>query len=373
MNYTYKRVDDTYVVWLAEANRYMQLKEPAFRILEDWSNQLPEAQIIYNCALECRLGLKVARRFVKQITHQLQGMVHQPREDFLLHFNGEVIPPSDYGWYSTRHYRIQGRWFRFRYGNAQMEELIHPGFAYLEQPLEPGQAPQVFDLCGSNEHLVLQTSGSVTWRYPCSRLEQFVGQVFLQLLNGLYDSTDGSWMGAVHASAVTAGHGAVLFTAPSGSGKSTMASLLMKRGYRVLSDDFSPLSLDSAQVYPFPEGISVKSSSLQALRSYFPGLADRVDSLPADVREVHLPLSREGLPTSVRAIVFLQYDPAVEVAFKTISNLEAMDRFMQQLWLPPTPEVASHFMDWYFQLPCYTLHYSDHDKAINSLSKLFQS
>jgi hypothetical protein len=179
-------------------------------------------------------------------------------------------------------------------------------------------------------------------------------------------------MGAVHASAVTAGNGAVLFTAPSGSGKSTFAALLMNRGYQVLSDDFSPLSLDSARVYPFPEGISVKNRSLQALQSYFPSLADIGHSLPADVREVHLPLAKEGRPTPVRAIVFLQYDPAVELEFQAITNLEAMDRFMQQLWLPPTPQVASHFMDWYFQVPCYTLHYSVHDKAINCLSKLFQ-
>lgn len=74
----------------------------------------------------------------------------------------------------------------------------------------------------------------------------------------------------------------------------------------------------------------------------------------------------------VRAIVFLQYDPAVELEFEAISNLEAMDCFMQQLWLAPTPQVASHFMDWYFQMPFYRLHYSDHDKAIKCLSKLFQ-
>lgn len=52
--------------------------------------------------------------------------------------------------------------------------------------------------------------------------------------------------------------------------------------------------------------------------------------------------------------------------------LEAMDRFLQQLWLLPTEEVATHFMDWYFQIPCYTLDYSDTKKAINNISKLFK-
>lgn len=372
MNYTFKQVNDTYVVWVASANRYMLLQEPAFRVLVDWTNQLPEGQIIRNCALEFSLGLKLARRFVKEVTDQLQSLVHHHSEDLVIECSGEIASLACQAWYSTKYYSIHGRQFCFRYGDAELEGLIHPGFAYLEQPLGSGKAAQAFDLWYSGENLLLQTGGQTTWKYPTTRREQFVGQVFLQLINGLYDSTDASWMGAVHASAVTAGKGAVLFTAPSGSGKSTFAALLMNRGYQVLSDDFSPLSLPQVKVYPFPEGISVKNRSLQALQSYFPSLADVGDSLPAEVREVHLPLPKGGLPMPVTAIVFLKYDPQVEVEFEAISNLEAMDRFMQQLWLPPTSQVATHFMNWYFQLPCYTLHYSDHEKAINSLSKLFQ-
>ncbi|HAH22841.1 MAG TPA: hypothetical protein DCL77_03625 [Prolixibacteraceae bacterium] len=196
----------------------------------------------------------------------------------------------------------------------------------------------------------------------------------MQLLNCIHSITDAQWMGAVHASAVTDGKGAVLFTAPSGSGKSTFAAVLMNQGYQVLSDDFSPISLNPAKVFPFPEGISVKNRSLQLLQSYFPSLATNWNYLPNDVREVFLPIANGDLSeaSTVKAIVFLQYHPELDVVFKKVSNLDVMDRFLQQLWLPPTTEVASNFLDWYFQIPCYTMDFSDTTKAIKIISNLFE-
>jgi hypothetical protein len=196
----------------------------------------------------------------------------------------------------------------------------------------------------------------------------------MQLLNAINHTTDEHWMGAVHASAISSGKGAVLFTASSGSGKSTFAAMLLKQGYKVFSDDFSPISLTNPQVYSFPEGISVKNRSLHVLQPYFPELGEYENSLPDQVYEVFLPISEGELPKPepVKAIVFLRYNPEVELEFKPVSNLDAMDRFLQQLWLPPTTEVAGQFMDWFFQVPCYTLTYSNTKKAISSVAKLFQ-
>ena len=374
MNYTFRQIEDTYVVWLAPANRYMQLQEPAFRILEDWTHKLPESQIILNCELQFNLRMDEAQRFVREVTNQLKSLVSQYSEDKIVSGSHEEVPLPDLESFSTKYYRINGKNFRFRYSDQGLQELIHPGFEYLEHQISELKADHEFNLFYSGDQAILQTDGQSTWKCPDSKLENFVGLVYLQLLNCIHHSTDADWMGAVHASAVSAGNGAVLFTAPSGSGKSTFAAMLMNQGYQVLSDDFSPISLNHAKVYPFPEGISVKNRSLQVLQSYFPSLAGTGSCLPNDVREVFLPLTKGELPSpaSVKAIVFLQYDPAVELEFKKIPNLDAMDRFLQQLWLPPTTEVASHFMDWYFQIPCYTLHYSDTTKAINSLSNLFK-
>lgn len=373
MSYIFRQIDDTYVVWFAPANRYMQLQYPAFRILKDWTSKLPEIQIIRNCANEFKLRIGDARRFVLQVTNQLQSLVSGYKEDKIVGVCNEAYPLPDPGTSSTKNYRINGKNFRFRYSDADLEELIHPGFGYLENEIYEAKADHSFDLYNSGNQAILQTDGQTTWTCPDSKPEYFIGLVNMQLMNCLHNTTDAHWMGAVHASAVSAGNGAVLFTAPSGSGKSTFAALLMNQGYQVLSDDFSPVSVNHAKVYPFPEGLSVKNRSLQALQSYFPSLGETGHSLPDDVREVFLPITNGELPAPapVKAIVFLQYDTTVDMELIKIPNLNAMDRFLQQLWLPPKPEVAASFMDWYFQIPCYSLKYSDTTKATESLSKLF--
>ncbi|HAQ18046.1 MAG TPA: hypothetical protein DCR40_02290 [Prolixibacteraceae bacterium] len=351
----------------------MQLQYPAFRILEDWTGKLPEIQIIHNCANEFKLRIGDARRLVLKVTKQLQTLVSCYKEDKIVGVCHEAYPLPDQVTFSTKNYRINGKNLRFRYSDTDLEELIHPGFGYLENKISEAAADHCFDLFYSGNQVFLQTDGQTTWACPDSKPEHFIGLVNMQLLNCLHNTTDAHWMGAVHASAVSASNGAVLFTAPSGSGKSTLAAMLMHQGYQVLSDDFSPVSVNHAKVYPFPEGLSVKNRSLQALQSCFPSLAETGDSLPDDVREVFLPITNGELPAParVKAIVFLQYDTTVDLELKKIPNLNAMDRFLQQLWLPPKPEVAASFMDWYFQIPCFSLKYSDTTKATESLSKLF--
>jgi hypothetical protein len=373
MTYIVKKIDQTYVVWFAPANRYMQLQEPAFRILEDWSNKLPKDQIIRNCAHEYRLRVGDARRFVKEMIGQLESL-STSTEETIVHLCTEEYPLPDQVSFTIRNYLINGTNFRFSYGHPDLEDLIHPAFGYLENKNSDATTGHFFHLFYRGDLILLKVDGLVTWSCAYSRPERFAGLVFLQLLNGINNTTNSHWMGAVHASAVSAGNGAILFAAPSGSGKSTFGAMLMNRGYRILSDDFTPVSLNQPKVYPFPEGISVKNRSLQVLQPYFPSLAEAGDSLPDEVYEVFLPITTNGElpePEPVKAIVFLQYNPEIEVGFKTINNLEAMDHFLQQLWLPPSAEVASQFMDWFFQIPCYTLQYSDTPKAIESISNLF--
>jgi len=373
MSYIYRKIEDTYVVWYTPANRYMQLQEPAFRILEDRSNELTDSQIVGNCAYQFKLEKGEAQRFVMEVTDQLQSLTSNYTEVNIVSPFDDTIHYAHQKWFTARYYLINGMNFRFRYSHPALEEMIHPGFEYLENKLPQSKAIHTFDLYYWDELAILQTDGQNRWKCPSSEPEHFVGLVFMQMMNCIHHLTDAHWMGAVHASAVSGGNGTVLFTAPSGSGKSTFAAMLMNKGYQVLSDDFSPISLNQSKVFPFPEGISVKNRSLYILQSYFPSLAKKEISLPYDIKEVFLPLTTGELPppAPVSAIVFLQYNPYVEVELKKVPNLEVMDLFLQQLWLPPTDEVASRFMDWYFQIPCYTLAYSNNAKAINSLSKLF--
>lgn len=373
INYIFKHVGDTFVVWLEPANRYLHLQEPAFRILKDWANQIEEEPIIWNCMKEYELPLENARLFVKDVILQLDTLVSNGYEQQIVSESDESGLNSVHVSFSTKVYSIDGQIFQFNYGDPYLEELIHPGFESQECKINGTEPIHSFSLFYRGDLLILQLKSGKSYQCSGSKIEHFIGLINLQLINVINQTTDRYWMGAVHASAISAGKDAVLFTAPSGSGKSTFAALLYNLGYQVLSDDFAPISLNQPKVYSFPEGISVKNRSLKVLQSYFPELAELGDSLDEDVREVFLPVSRGQLPEPkpVKAIVFLKYDATVGFEMKRISNLDAMDRFLQQLWLPPTNEVARQFMDWYFQIPCYTLRYSDAVKALDSVSGLF--
>lgn len=370
-----KQIEDTFVVWYAPANRYMQLKKPAFKVWEDITNCLPHTRIVENCAADNKIPSQIARRFVSEIHELLQASVLQFRIENTEPpvCQSEQFPAGNK--YSTKHYRIQNRNFRFNYFSSELETLLHPGLAAFQSSETEAETACRFDLYASGEMYYLRLNNRDGWKCPRSNPEHFLGLFKLKLMNCLYQTNDAHWMGAVHASAVSNGNGAVLFAAASGSGKSTFAAILQSKGFRVLSDDFSPLALHTQKVVPFPEGISVKNRSLKALQQWYPELKTYGSRLPESNREIFLPLNDSHLakPEPVKAIVFLKYDESCPFEFKAVPNLDAMDRFLQDMWLNPTAEVAQQFLDWYFKIPCYTLRYSDAEQAVEQVSGLLQN
>jgi len=85
----------------------------------------------------------------------------------------------------------------------------------------------------------------------------------------------------LHASAIEADGGAMLFCGRSGAGKSTMAALLCRRGYALLNDDVCSLTPSGDDTYKIrPDGRMLKlwTESLDQLAwSKQPGMAVRTD------------------------------------------------------------------------------------------------
>ena len=71
------------------------------------------------------------------------------------------------------------------------------------------------------------------------------------------------------------------------------------------------------------------------------------------------------------AIVFVKYDTEVTYSLKRESNLVMMNDLIRQSWIAGTPEAAERFLQWYFNLPVYSLRYSDNALAVDGISKLF--
>jgi hypothetical protein len=64
----------------------------------------------------------------------------------------------------------------------------------------------------------------------------------------------------LHAAAVEWEGRAYLFAADAGSGKSTTAWALLHHGFRYLSDELTPIDLDSLTVIPYPHAVCLKQS-----------------------------------------------------------------------------------------------------------------
>jgi hypothetical protein len=48
-----------------------------------------------------------------------------------------------------------------------------------------------------------------------------------------------------------------------------------------------------------------------------------------------------------------------------------MNQLITQSWIAGTPEAAEVFLKWYFNLPVYSLRYSNNTKAVEGLRGLF--
>jgi len=203
-------------------------------------------------------------------------------------------------------------------------------------------------------------------------------RLFLEISNVLHGKQNEDWMSIIHASAVTDGKNAVVFSADSGAGKSTLATLLQTREYSLLGDDFVPVDMTAGLVYPFPAAISVKSSGRNIIESYNSTLFEH--ALSPDGSEhpgawflppLHLK-NRKQIPVPVSALIFLQYNPEVGCNFSAVDRVSAFSRFHKQAWISDKRIHVESFLEWLDKIKCYELIYSDIDKAMDQVERLFK-
>ncbi len=74
----------------------------------------------------------------------------------------------------------------------------------------------------------------------------------------------------LHAAAVARGNRAAILPAPPGSGKSTLCAALVNRGWRLLSDELTLISLETGQVMGLARPVNLKNASIDIIRAYAP-------------------------------------------------------------------------------------------------------
>jgi hypothetical protein len=377
IEYVVRNVENLRLVWLKNLNRYIQFEEPAFFVFQQLAEGLASEEISRELEITYNISGPEAKRFTDEIREGIETLYleYKAPGDPVLKSTARL--PAFRSRFE-KYIKVAGKTIRFSFGDSRLEEYFFPVFNYLEIHPGPVKSDLHAEFLQKGGKAYMRINEQEVYAWPLNLAYRMKGELFMQMLNLIHGDLRGEWMGVIHASSVSLGKNAVMFPAQSGGGKSTLASLLLARGCKLLSDDFTPLTLDKGQIRPFPGSISLKPGSWKLLESYFPELKETEGS-PSPSKEASVkylkaaqPPFREKEGFHVCAIVFVQYTPQLECKLDRISNLSALNDFLTESWLPNETRVSEKFLDWFLDIPCYTLKYGNNRKGIQSIQKLLQ-
>lgn len=277
----------------------------------------------------------------------------------------------------VKFYKIGNLVVKASYKTEALAFLIHPKFDYLS--VVETNFNSEFEVSLQDENIVLSVDNETVGTWSKNEVEYFQGKFSMFLIEKLYGKPESEWMGVFHASALSDGEKSILFMGDSGNGKSTLAALLMAKGLRLLADDFVPVLAANQQVYCFPAAVSIKENAVSALLPFYPKL-DKTEqyhfvNLNKKVHYLAPPATQKTLlkHQSCKAFVFVKYQKNSALKFEKIASEIAFQHLIPDAWLSPEIENAQLFLDWFAQMPCYQLSYSDTELMYQTVLKLFKN
>ena len=358
------QMDEGVILWLSPVNKYILVKPPIDQIIKMvWeSNEFDSA--VEFCKSNMELEREEAVIVVSNIEEQLSGLkIDSGKEEpgKQLSFAFQQISTAN-----QITYKINDTLFSVEYETPEAQELIHPkfssfklgGYSKADHQLRVLHSKNGFSLWVNNKHI-----GS--WKRTEGHL--LGGKVSMQILQKLYNNEEDDWIGVFHAAAVSTGDRCLMFLGDSGNGKSTLSALLMANGLDVLADDFLPIENSENLICRFPSAISVKKQALDLLTPIYPGLKSSEEHYNPSLNKTfrYLPQSKTT-KTAVpcEALVFVKYQKDIGFECNKMDKNEAFQKLVCDSWLSPIESNVRKFVNWFQQLPCYKLTYSDNDRMI---------
>lgn len=370
-----KKIGLSYLIWLQKGNRYLLLEEPAWFVLNEIAKNNKPLDIASVCAERYGTPLENCFTFLEEIWSAI-GQMNQPAQ--MPGNRGDNLPKmTNYTFnpYSIKKYRFGNTLIQFSYESALFESYLHPLISHLET-LETENNFPLFELFDFEGRVVFRMNGQVKGVWSYDETHFIKGLVFMNLVNAMFDKSDDYWLMTVHASAITNGKETILISASPGSGKTTMAALLQNQGYCLVSDDFVPIDKHAFCAWPFPIAMSIKQGAVNLLSSIYPDLEQKpINNISSEksVRYIfpeksHVAI-REAYP--VKAFVFIQYNASIDFEWMKLDKVSAVKQLLDQSWISPTEGSARIFMGQIFRWSFYRLTYSNNQKALARIKKLF--
>ena len=185
----------------------------------------------------------------------------------------------------------------------------------------------------------------------------------------------------LHAGTLARGNSGVLLPATPGSGKSTLTAALMMHGYRLLSDEFGVVDLDSGQLHPMVRPVALKNESIDVIRRMAPETI-LGPSFPKTRKGTvaHLAPSRDSLSrrdtgATPRVVVFPKYQSGQSVSLEQVDpgaafNKLAINSFNYEYLGPGAFDAVSRLVT---HCDFWRITYSDLTDAISAIDDLLSA
>ncbi|WP_299160798.1 hypothetical protein [uncultured Tenacibaculum sp.] len=363
-----KKIDDKSIVWFQDNNEYIIVEPLVAEILTLLKNKVDKTQIITNLFNSINIPLKQADNLVLDIETLLKTTTKELSEI------EPLKPPTSFKY--QKKYQINDVIIEVDYQSDFEVSLVHPKFAHLEINSEQ-EAKYYYKVYSNKDFISFSVNDEIINTWNINEVHYFQGKFSMKIVEHIHQKNESKWLGVFHASAISNNKESMLFLGDSGNGKSTSLALLQANDFTCLADDFVPIDAEKQEVYSFPSAISIKKNSLETLFPIYPELKTSAEYHFKRLNKIvrYLPPNNSNYTAHLpcKALVFIKYEKDSDLKLKEISTITAFEQLVPDSWLSPISENAEAFLNWFSKLPCYQLTYSNNDKMVKTVSKIFNN
>ncbi|WP_298780233.1 hypothetical protein [uncultured Polaribacter sp.] len=369
----YKIIEDKTIAWFENCNEYLILENTTADIIKRLDKGISAKKIAEALSKKLSVPIEKTTDFVLNLEQTIYNKKNATNTNLTNDYR-DINKPEKFKF--INYYKINDIVFRIDYLSEKELSYIHPKFAHLVVD-NTTEFDSHFEIFINNKYIFLYVDNTIIGSWSRSEVHFFQGKFSMELIQKIHQKEENEWMGVFHASAVSDDKKSVLFLGNSGNGKSTSLALLQANGYTCLADDFVPMDKKNREVYSFPAAISIKKNSLETLQPIYPELAT---STEYDFKRLNkivrfLKPNNDNFYTHLPCndLVFIKYEKESDIVFEKISKIDAFQQLIPDSWLSPIKENAEIFLNWFENLNCYQLTYSNNQKMIETVSKIFNN
>lgn len=182
----------------------------------------------------------------------------------------------------------------------------------------------------------------------------------------------------IHAAVIEKNNYSIILPGLPGAGKSTLTAALTTRGWRLLSDELTLISLDDGSITPLSRPINLKNNSIDIIKAYSPSSQfskvahDTHKGSVALMKPPKLSVNKVSDVVKPRFIIFPKYEKNSTLMMK---NVHKKDCFIEMIKHSFNYNILGHegfntLTNLTQTIDCFSFVYSELDQAIEKFDSL---